>query len=293
MIARGENNKSYTELDIAKAKELAEMRSTVLRNEQQQIVVPVNHPTSKHFRVIGSAPAERLLGDAHNSTHNKCIIYLKRMLEKSGDAFQIVTLVPTFSAYIHPKSGRVAAKKNEKKRYDFQPIFKSRAGSDYKWFTGSDARVRYPDGSYIESDLCGKATSSFCASHSQPDIVLEVIRKHPPDFATFEKLLELSRNNTFVLFFIIPGDDVESQMNRAWPIPQLDLRVSFYLKDGLFYESGIHIPETGATRLEAYAQLVTGVLDSTKKEVLSIQKYEARRNSAQTTLDSAAVHKKT
>lgn len=280
MIARGENNRTYTESDIKNATKLAEMRSTVLRNDEKQIVVPVNHPTSKHFRTIGNSLAERLVGDAHDTKHNECIAYLKRILEKAGDVFQVVTLVPNFSAYIHSESGRPAAQKGEKKTYDLQPIFKSCAGSDYKWFSGSDARVRYPDGSYIESDLCGKATASFCASQSRPDIVVEVIRTHPPDFETFEKLLGLSRNNTFVLFFIIPERDVESQMNRAWPVPTLDVRVSFYLKDGLFYESGIHIPETGKTRSQAYAQLVSGVLESAMKEAVSIPEYEARRRGA-------------
>lgn len=283
MNVTGTNNRQYTESNIANAKDLAEMRSTVLRNQAQQIVIPVNHPTRKHFRTVGKASAERLLGEAQDSTHDKCIVYLKRLLEEAGDSFQIVTLVPNFSAYIHSKSGRPAASKGEKKTYDLQPIFISEPGSCYKWFTGPSARVHFPDGSYIESDLCGKATASFCASRTMPDIVIEVIRTHPPDAATFEKLIELSTKNTFVLFFIIPEDSVESQINRAWRMRQLDLRVSFYLKDGLFYEAGIHIPESGCERAAVYAQLVSGVLKGAMSEAISIDQYDAQRGRAKPT----------
>ncbi|WP_286071344.1 hypothetical protein [Stenotrophomonas sp. 57] len=285
MIVTGSNQKRYTEDDIRDALSLAEMRSTVLFNNESQIVVPVNHPTRKHFRALGQPSKAKLKGDPHDTNHDRCIAYLENFLKNAGDSFEIVTFVPRFSAYIHKETGRPAASKGESKTYELQPVFNAIAGSDYRWFTGPSARVIYPDGSYIESDLCGRATATFYPTRLKPNIVIEVIRSHPPDFDTFERLVELSKNNTFVLFFLIPENDdnsVESQFNRAWRKHRLQLRVSFYLMDGMFYEAAVHIPDSGINRRAVYEQLVSGVLNTVRREALSPDEYKATRSSFRT-----------
>ncbi|MCV0324209.1 MAG: Uncharacterized protein K0R79_2023 [Stenotrophomonas indicatrix] len=287
MIVTGSNQKTYTEDDIQNALSLAEMRSTVLFNNKSQIVAPVNHPTQKHFRVLGKPSNAKLKGDPHDTNHDRCIAYLERFLKNAGDSFEIASFVPKFRAYIHKKTGRPAASIGESKTYELQTVFSAIAGSGYRWFTGPSARVIYPDGSYIESDLCGRATATFYPTRVKPNIVIEVIRSHPPDFDTFERLVELSKNNTFVLFFLIPENDdnsVESQFNRAWRKDRLQLRVSFYLMDGMFYEAAVHIPDSGTNRRGVYEQLVSGVLNTVRKEALSPEKYQATRSSPRTTI---------
>jgi len=149
-------------------------------------------------------------------------------------------------------------------------------GANYAWYQGASSRARFDDQRYIEPDLCGRPAASFQPTNDNPGIVIEVIRTHAPDEPTFARLFKLSKTAHFVIFYIIPDDDKESQHNRLWPERGIwDLRVTFYLANGRLYESGIEIPWTGSTQAHRYRQCVKGVLEQAKKEAISIE--EMRR----------------
>jgi hypothetical protein len=275
----GPNQERFTEKDIYSPVKLAQMRTMELRKTDKSIVIPVDHPTKKHFRVLGGAYGEIDARGPKLETHDKCVDYLEKRLAFAKDAFRITSFVLKGDVQINTFSGRPTPKNGAKPVRDLQAIFKPLPGANYAWYRGPSSRARFDDQRYIEPDLCGRPAVSFQPTNENPGIIIEVIRTHAPDEPTFARLFKLSKTAHFVIFYIIPDDDEESQHNRLWPEGGiLDLRVTFYLVNGRFYESGIEIPWTGSTQTHRYQQCVKGVLERAKHEAISKEK--ARRLAA-------------
>lgn len=269
----GPDKEAFTEADISSSAKRDEMRSKVLKNDLGEIVVVVNHPTKKHFRVLGSAFGEKPAGVEKDGSHDVCVEYIKRHFEEYDRSFRIVSWVLTCKTNIYRETGRPGPSRGEKRTVEIQTIAQPSPDVSYQWYQGAAARARFKDQFYIEPDLCGRPQNSFQPNGTNVGIVVEVIRTHCPEPGSFARLLTLSKTANLIIFYFIPEDSNECQFNRAWiKNGVFELTVSFYILNGKFYESGVHIPPSGRSAEHLYAQYVKGVLNDAKNNVKYVTK---------------------
>lgn len=225
MAARGGfSNRVYQVQDIFSQALYPRMREEPLLNEADELVIPVRNIDSPHFRRIGRASFGTRLGRGENDpTHDKCVSLLYENL--SSDKINRVSI----SVYVFDDNGK----------YQEQVVFSTLAGTDYRWFMESTARVGFQDDRYIQPDLSGRDANKFFPTSSSPNVIIEVIRTHIPEETTFARLQELSKANTLVIFYFINEQEDGSKINRyRKKDDHLTIRVSRYMVGGEVYVNG-------------------------------------------------------
>lgn len=221
------SGRDYTELDIFDPVLYPRMKEEPLLDEDDCIVVPVRNENTPHFRRVGIPSFGNRLGRAENNpTHDNCVNYLCDNLNNEN-----INSI-TFFTYVF----------NENKDREEKTIFSTLANSYYQWYSEADARIAFHDGSYIQPDIGGRDRNKFFPRSAYPNIIIEVVRTHHPDKDTFEKLLELSKNNHHIYFYFINEGSNSSKLNRlSVKNNTLKIRVSYYLVGGQLYKNGTPI----------------------------------------------------
>lgn len=225
MAARGGiSNRVYQVEDIFDRALYPRMREEPLLNEADELVIPVRKTSGPHFRRIGRASFGTRLGRGENDpTHNQCVTLLHENL--SSEKINRISV----SAYVFDDNGN----------HEQQVIFSTLAGTDYRWFMESTARVGFHDERYIQPDLSGRDANKFFPTSSSPNVIIEVIRTHIPEETTFARIQELSKANTLVLFYFINERAESSKINNfRVEDNHLTIRVSRYMVGGEAYING-------------------------------------------------------
>ncbi|MCW2293174.1 hypothetical protein M2262_003224 [Pseudomonas sp. BIGb0408] len=217
----------YIEQDILNPLQYAKMKIEPLINEQDELVVPVRNLDTPHFRRIGRASFGRRIGRSEDDpTHDKCVQQIFDHLQAPGQ-------VKTLLTYFFP----VGSQSREE-----QVVFATGAASDYRWVKEEGARIAFHDGTYIQPDLAGRDANRFFPRASCPNIIIEVIRTHPPEANTFERLCELSLANTIVVFYFIGEERTGGLLNHMIvESGSFTLRVSHYMIGGQLYNNGLPV----------------------------------------------------
>ncbi|MNJ17285.1 hypothetical protein D3C77_115620 [compost metagenome] len=206
----------YTEHDIFTGL-YPRIKEEPLFNGDDELVVPVRNSSRPHFRRVGRASFGRQVGRGENNpTHNACVDRIFRNLSEPERPIRLTTYVFAPNA---PHSEQV--------------FFAPGVASDYRWFKEADARIAFDDGTYIQPDLAGRDANRFFPRASCPNIIIEVVRTHVPEAATFQRLYELSLANTIVVFYFIAEDKAGGILNHMTATDDLfTLRVSHYMIGG-------------------------------------------------------------
>ncbi|WP_332526115.1 hypothetical protein [Pseudomonas sp.] len=193
-------------------------------NDADELVIPVRKAGGPHFRRIGRPSFGTRVGAREKDpTHDQCVRVLCDHLS-SKDTAKV-----SISIYVF----------DENRKIEEQVIFSTLAGSDYRWFMESTARVGFHDDKYIQPDLSGRDANKFFPTSSSPNVIIEVIRTHIPELETFRRLQELSKTNTLVVFYFIDQRESGSKINnRRLDGDHLTLRVSRYMVGGELYVNG-------------------------------------------------------
>ncbi|QHI58107.1 hypothetical protein [Enterobacter hormaechei] len=221
----------YSDKDILDSHVYPKMKGEPLVDANDCIVIPVRNAESPHFRKMGGQSFGVQLGKAENNpTHNNCVNALHEKLN-SGEINKI-----TISTYVFGSDNKP----------EEQVFFISPNGSQYKWFKEANARNAFHDGTYIQPDIGGRDVNKFFPTAVCPNIIIEVIRTHSPERDTFEKLLELSKTNHYVLFYFIGENKKSSVLNNFYSFDgELKIRVSHYLINGQVFKNGIPYSKQG------------------------------------------------
>ncbi|WP_265535357.1 hypothetical protein [Pseudomonas saponiphila] len=220
----GFSNRVYRVEDIFDQTLYPRMREEPLLNEADELVIPVRKTGRPHFRRIGRASFGARLGRGENDpTHNQCV----SLLHENLSSYKINRI--SISVYVFDDRGQ----------YEEQVIFSTLAGTDYRWFMESTARVGFHDDRYIQPDLSGRDANKFFPTSSSPNVIIEVIRTHIPEETTFARLQELSKANTLVAFYFINERAEGSKINNfRVEDDHLTIRVSRYMVGGEAYVNG-------------------------------------------------------
>ncbi|QKG67051.1 hypothetical protein HP062_16510 [Pseudomonas sp. B14-6] len=221
-VTGGVSGRDYTEQDIF-TELYPRMKEEPLFNRDDELVVPVRNTERPHYRRVGRASFLRRLGRAENNpTHDECVQNLYTKLCETQRRISI-------SSYIFADDGT----------REEQSLFATGHTSDYRWFREADARVAFDDDTYIQPDLAGRDANRFFPRASCPNIIIEVIRTHAPDFEAFAKLYELSLANSMIVFYFIGDGSLSSKLNHMKEEEGcLTLRVSHYMIGGQPYNNG-------------------------------------------------------
>lgn len=224
MVQGAKTGKTYEEKDIFNPAIYPRMKEEPLIDVNDCLVVPVRNKESPHFRRIGAPSFGKRVGvDERNPTHDKCVQNL--LDELSSDKIQGVDFFTNVFA--------------DDRSYDEQIIFSTLPNGKYSWHKEADARIAFPDSTYIQPDLGGRDTTIFFQRATRPNILIEVIRTHHPDETTFFKLIELSKTNHHIYFYFIAEGKTSSVLNHYKVVDgRLKIRVSQYLLDGSVFKNG-------------------------------------------------------
>lgn len=217
------SKREYVEEDIFDQAIYPRMKEEPLLDEDDCLVVPVRNKATPHFRRVGARSFGERLGRAENNpTHDKCVSYIyEELLMRSRGV--------KFSTYVFTGDGT----------YEEQVIFSTLPGSDYRWYREADARIAFHDGKFIQPDLAGRDANRFFPRSSCPNIIIEVIRTHMPDCSTFERLVELSKENCHIYFYFIDEGRRGGKFNNLRCSDEcVVVRVSHYLIGGRLYKNG-------------------------------------------------------
>lgn len=222
------SGRNYLESDIFDTILYPRMKEEPLLNEDDCIVVPVRKENAPHFRRVGdSSFGDRLGRSENNPTHDNCVNYLYAELNSEN-----VDTVK-FSTYFF----------SEDRKYEEQVIFSSLSDSVFQWYKEKDARIAFYEGCYIQPDIAGRDVNRFFPRSAYPNIIIEVIRTHHPDKATFQRLFELSKTNHHVYFYFISEGSNSSKLNGfSFKNNEFKIRVSHYLIGGVLYKNGKSYP---------------------------------------------------
>ncbi|HDZ8926545.1 hypothetical protein [Aeromonas sp. S9(2024)] len=218
------SGREYTAEDIFDPTIYPRMKEEPLLNEDDCIVVPVRNENTPHYRRVGSPSFGIRLGrEENNPTHNDCVKYLHDELV-NADIAGI-----KFSTNIFGKDCV----------HQEQVIFSPLNDSDYMWYKESDARIAFPDSTYIQPDIAGRDKNKFSSRSAYPNIIIEVVRTHHPDLDTFKKLFDLSNTSNHIYFYFI-GEERHSSKFNSLSISDdvLKIRISHYLIGGTLYKNG-------------------------------------------------------
>ncbi len=231
MAARGcVSGREYSVANIFDDAVYPRMKEEPLLNALDELVVPVRKVGAPHFRRMGKASFGKRIGRTENNpTHNECVRVLHEQLSDTD-----VTRV-SISTYLFSEGAR-----------EEQVIFSTLPGSDYRWFMEADARIAFENDTYIQPDLSGRDANRFFPRASCPNIIIEVIRTHEPEEETFNRLYELSRTNTLVVFYVIGEGSRGGKLNNFRRNgEELTLRISHYLIAGQPYVNGVAVKALG------------------------------------------------
>jgi hypothetical protein len=194
-----------------------------LGEETDTQVRPVRNEKSPNFRKVRDSifknPVERRENDP---THNRCVTALVQLFDQSS----LRIWSNTFE-----DDGTVTP---------FGTTLFSQGPSDYKWWQdGGPCRMSAGPENFIQPDICGRSTEVFYPSGRQPNVIVEVINTHPPEFDTFFALLHYSLYNHLVAFYYVAPDSDGSQYS-SYRISDgvISLRVAHYLLGGKAYMNG-------------------------------------------------------
>ena len=218
------SGKEYSEEDIFDLGQYPRMKEEPLLNEDDCLVVPVRNKAAPHYRRVSNSSFGTRLGRSENDpTHNDCVNYIvDEICNKSAESV-------SFSTYVFA----------DDKSYEEQVIFQTLADSNYCWFKESEAKVAFHDETYIQPDIAGRDINRFFPGSVYPNVIIEVIRTHHPEFETFQKLFELSKTNHHVYFYFIQEGKRTSKLNHLKNMGgQVTVRVSHYLIGGTLYKNG-------------------------------------------------------
>lgn len=217
------SGRNYSECDIFNQALYPRMREEPLLDNDDCIVVPVRNNEHPHFRRIGNASFDKILGKAENNpTHDDCVTYLHNQLMSHGSK------KIKFCTYVFENG-----KKEE------QVVFSPLNDSNYTWYKEADARIAFHDKFYIQPDIGGRDVNKFFPRSSYPNVIIEVVRTHSPDKDTFQKLLEISKTNYHVYFYFIgEGKRASVLNNTSVSENEIKIRLSHYLIGGEIYKNG-------------------------------------------------------
>jgi hypothetical protein len=218
------SNREYTTEDIFSPIVYPRMKEEPLLDDDDCLVVPVRNENAPHFRRLGNPSFGNKLGRTENNpTHDNCVKYL--LDELSNQNFEGIE----FSTYVFADDGS----------RDEQIIFTPLNDSNYLWFKENDAKIAFSDETYIQSDLAGRDVNKFFPRSSYPNIIIEVIRTHHPEYNTFEKLFELSKMNHHIYFYFIAENKNTSKLNHIRIEDNiLKIRLSHYMIGGQLFKNG-------------------------------------------------------
>lgn len=260
--------KHFSTEDIKVEAKLLDMRKLHLVDEFGQTVIPVLHPKTPHFRVLGGKSARELEAVSDRESHKDAIDYLVKWLNDSHlDEFRFTTYVFQGQGD-SPTSEEEAALKGdgETSSWEEQVILAIKTPSEYVWFEESKARIPFDDNRYIQPDIAGMPNGQLRPTWSSPGIIIEVIRTHWPEEKTFERLRRLSKCAYLVIFWFIPEKNVESQLNRFWKDASTGkFRCAAYLFDGKLFVNGFEVGLSNKSNFDRHGSAVLRVFDPFQK----------------------------
>ena len=190
-------------------------------------VIPVpgyqrnGRPVSAHFRTVGGSTGKRIGSTETDTTHELTIGKLLDALVAAGSNVSCTT-----SDFATPSQ--------------HHEVLRCLKFADYRWVREPETRQWFADGRYIQPDLLGYDANRRSAGPNNRSVIIEVIRTHEPETSTLERLIDLSSQNHFVVFYFC------GPFKRGWhghfELPDADtqgapLRIhsEFYLDKGVFY----------------------------------------------------------
>jgi hypothetical protein len=196
-------------------------------------------PVRAHFRLNGLASGSRIgIGERDNQTHEDVINDLLSQLNSAESNVVFTTTV--FG--------------NQNAHHE---VWRCPATASYRWVREPKTRHWVDGKQYIQPDLFGYDESRRSPGPNNKSIVIEVIRTHEPDPATWDRLLELSTRNHLVLFFYCNqkggGNWLGSTVSASpGTRQQLKVRTELYLLDGMLHKGkGIFKSDLSGNALRA------------------------------------------
>ncbi len=273
--AYGIGGKTYCSKDIDNPAELAVMTLEKLFDEDEQEVEPVRtgkDGRAAHFRVVGSLmPGQRIGRSENDPTHEKAVDLIKAKLTGNGSPFVLATHSPYEREVVIIRGKAQSVMKST-------PIFETLPISRYSWFKECDARIWLDKKRYIQPDLMGCNSLKSSPSPTSPEIVIEVIRTHPPCSETYELLRDRTHGNCLVLFYFVAPGRISFDMNSiGLRGGTIHLRANYYLRDGMLFYRGtpaVLSPGDNQSASAQHAYICKAHFDPAMNAVAS----EARRN---------------
>ena len=197
-----------------------------------------------HFSPIGTRikmEAIATLPPERDPTHNKTVALLRDTLNFYGSNVVIAT------------NDRARVEKVPDGKGGTKPVMKPLKlwscpdGSEYVWQREPWTHHWFENNKYIQPNLVGFDAKRPCPGPSNPPVIIEVINFHPPEFGTWARLVELSKSNHLVLFYLCSEKlqwgkfgkmKKRIKKTKREPINRLWIQVAFYLRDGIFYDEG-------------------------------------------------------
>ncbi len=162
----------YRKNDILDSKKIGIMRERLLVDvhDSEVVLTPVRRSNAPHFRRLCTDPARRLDAVDPDPSHNTCRDALLSAFQ--GSPVKI-------STYWFDEDG-------ERHRQ----VLAELGSGTYQWWR--ETRVNAGRGEYIQPDLMGRDATVFLPNAAARGVVIEVIRTHYPNRATFFSLLTMS-----------------------------------------------------------------------------------------------------
>ncbi|WP_426269235.1 hypothetical protein ACN9MB_13470 [Dyella kyungheensis] len=211
-----------------------------------------------HFSPVGKAvQVEAIDSEAteRDITHNDVVQRLCAALSHYKSNFVIATN--------HPKEKVRVRLKEEGFKFVPKPVrlWACQAEPDFVWRREPWTHRWFERIKYIQPDLVGFDANRAFPGPNNPNVIIEVINFHPPEEETWRRLVELSLNHHWVLFYLCAkGHEVgrfgkmKSRVRRTakGEVRRLWIQVAFYLKDGIFYDGLVAKTSVGQSNKEQH-----------------------------------------
>jgi hypothetical protein len=200
-------------------------------------VQPHFSPVGKAIKVVAVDPE----ATEKDPTHNKIVKRLCDTLNHYKSNFVIATNHQTEKVKIRLSDGKTKDVPKPVRLWSCQ------AECDFVWRREPWTHRWFEKVKYIQPDLVGFDANRPFPGPNNPTVIIEVVNSHPPEKETWERLVELSRDHHWVLFYLCAaGHEVgrfgkmkrRVKNTRTGPVKRLWIQVAFYLKDGIFYDEG-------------------------------------------------------
>lgn len=203
-----------------------------------------------HFSMIGDVEAVAIWRAENDPTHNEIVAKLCGLLDGAGSNVGVATNHPT---------QKVAVKKADGTSFpmpDVLELWRCPKGTRYEWKREPETRLWVDAKRYIQPDLLGYDVNRRSAGPKNKAVIIEVIHHHPPEFETWQRLVELSTANHVVMFYFCSTAKAKGsafgRFSYAAPATNapLMIRTAHYLLDGMLHKDGkpfalhsVHTPE--------------------------------------------------